>query len=494
MTPDPFESNVADDDAGTRDTTPGPDLPPLAGRLPDRTAPPVLDSQPIAAPERHSDAKPPFAPPHVAGAPTGTPAGAVPQASAAVPADAWPAPPAPVRAEPPAEPAEPPAAAPADPWAEAPSPVPAEPPAEPAEPPATAPAAVPAAVPADPPAETPAGAWADAPETVPADPVAAAPAEASAEAPAAVSAAASAAASAENGEEAIRTLLWAAATERPVPEVAALVARLTETGELSSPADVALRAAAVSRPLDEVRQLVALLNESGYDMHQAETTLRAAAVGRPIEDIVELVNIIGADASSWRALGGTDAEGQPTAAPAASAPPRLDSAPAPVAEDSPKRLRGALKSARSPLDHALATGPGSHAPSPALRSALRWPAAAALFACGLIHLPTDVADLRSGGSASMVAVVVTVFCLVCGVWLAVRDSASAWAASAAGTVGLIGLHVLAGARTVDVLQSSLGSRFAWAQALAVLCGAAVIALAAAALLRHTRATGAADGT
>ncbi|MFE0734949.1 hypothetical protein [Streptomyces sp. NPDC058855] len=301
----------------------------------------------------------------------------------------------------------------------------------------------------------------------------------------------------ESGENAIHTLLWTAATERPVPEVAALVARLTASGEVSSPADVALRAAAVSRPLDEVRQLIALLNESGYDLHQAETTLRAAAVGRPIEDIVELVNIIGADSSGWRTTGGPEGEaargtdsGQGTAAERTPAPtltpPGADKAGA-------KRLRGALK-ARSPLDQALATGPGSHAPMTALRSGLRWPAVAALFACGLLHLPTDVAGLRSGGTAAMVSVVITLFCLLVGVLLAVRDSLSAWAAAAAVAVGLIGLHLLAGMRTVDLLTSSLGSRFAWAQALAVLSAAAVIALAATALLRHTKATGAADST
>ncbi|MFJ9575660.1 hypothetical protein ACIRQF_04585 [Streptomyces sp. NPDC101191] len=289
----------------------------------------------------------------------------------------------------------------------------------------------------------------------------------------------------ENGDEAIRTLLWTAATERPVTEVAALVARLKASGEMSSPADVALRAAAVSRPLDEVRELVILLNESGYDLHQAETTLRAAAVGRPIEDVVELVGIIGADGRRWRGDG--DGEGTARA-------PGVDAGPVPAGRPAPKRRRTPGTSTRSPLDHALATGPGSHVSSPALRSALRWPAAAALFACALVHLPTDVAGLRAGGNTAVLSVVVTVFCLVCAVWLAVRDSASAWAATAAGTIGLIALHVLAGARTVDVLHSSLGGRFAWAQALVVLCCAAVVALAAAALLRHTKAPDPADGT
>ncbi|MFJ9211989.1 hypothetical protein [Streptomyces sp. NPDC102264] len=59
----------------------------------------------------------------------------------------------------------------------------------------------------------------------------------------------------------IRTLLWTAATARPLDEVAALVSLLKRTGEVPNPGDEALRAAAVTRPLDEVRQLVALLNE-----------------------------------------------------------------------------------------------------------------------------------------------------------------------------------------------------------------------------------------
>ncbi|MET9949919.1 hypothetical protein ABZ135_00025 [Streptomyces sp. NPDC006339] len=481
MTPDPFDRNPADDGTGTRDTTPGPAPHPFPGQPPEHVTPPVLDAPPI-----------PLAPPGAGAEPTLEP-----------PVHPPAAPPIRPTADPPAEPpasAEPPAPVEASATAEPPVHPPVHPVAEPPAEPWAQPAAErTAGAPVETPAEVPVDAATETAAEPPHPPTAGRPAAgrptdgtpASAEPPTAAEVAATV--SDENGEEAIRTLLWTAATERPVPEVAALVARLKESGELSSPADVALRAAAVSRPLDEVRQLVALLNESGYDLHQAETTLRAAAVGRPIEDIVELVNIIGADGMSWRALGGGEADGQP-AEPAPS--PEAPAEAVAVAQEDPssKRLRGALKSAKSPLDHALAAGPGSHAPSPALRSALRWPAAAALFACGLIHLPTDVADLRSGGSASMVSVVVTVFCLLCGVWLAARDTASAWAASAAGTVGLIALHVLAGARTVDLLQSSLGSRFAWAQALAVLCGAAVIALAAAALLRHTKATGAADGT
>ncbi|MFE5511618.1 hypothetical protein ACFQ9J_13495 [Streptomyces sp. NPDC056529] len=278
----------------------------------------------------------------------------------------------------------------------------------------------------------------------------------------------------ESGDEAVRTLLTTAATERPVEEVAALVARLQETGELSSPADVALRAAAVTRPLEEVRELVALLNASGYDLHEAETTLRAAAVGRPIEDVVRLVGILGTEDTA-------PAASRPATAPAAT------SAPA-----APKRPRPADKRTGSHLDRALAVGPGSHSTSPALRSVLRWPAALALVACGLVHLPTDLTGLRSGGDTETLSVVVTVLCLVGGVWLAARDTLVAWAAAAGLGVAVIALHGVASARAVDLLGGSLGATSAWAKALALLGAVAVVAMAASTVIRHTRAAGAAD--
>lgn len=296
----------------------------------------------------------------------------------------------------------------------------------------------------------------------------------------------------ESGDEAIHTLLRTAATERPVDEVVALVARLEQTGEVSSPANVALRAAAVSRPLDEVRQLVALLNESGYDLHQAETTLRAAAVGRPIEDVVELVNILGTDGDDWRCTGGKDAEERKEGS-SQDGGAKAGAGAVPVVAAPPKRRRGSAGRTKSALDGALASGPGSHTTSLALRSALRWPAALALFACGLIHLPTDLASLRSGGYSETLSVVVTVLCLVFGVWLATRDTLVMWAAAAGLAVGVIALHALASVRTVDLLNGSLGATFAWAKAIALLSGAAVVALAGSALLHHTKATGATDG-
>ncbi|MEV4426976.1 hypothetical protein AB0K23_16635 [Streptomyces sp. NPDC049602] len=292
-----------------------------------------------------------------------------------------------------------------------------------------------------------------------------------------------------SGDEAVHTLLRTAATERPVEEVAALVARLQETGELSSPADVALRAAAVTRPLGEVRELLALLNASGYDLHQAETTLRAAAVGRSVEDVVQLVGILGADSSDWRPTAGGGEARKAGSGREGRARVGGDAAPAATTR---KRARGAATRQRSALDGALASGPGSHSASPALGSVLRWPAALALFVCGLIHMPTDLAGLRSGGDAQTLSVVVTVLCLACAVWLAARDTLIVWAASAGLAVVVIALHGVASARGGDLLGSSLGTTYAWAKALALLGAVGIVVLAGSALVRHARAAASAD--
>jgi hypothetical protein len=294
----------------------------------------------------------------------------------------------------------------------------------------------------------------------------------------------------ETGDEAIHTLLRTAATERPVPEVASLVARLQQTGELSSPADVALRAAAVSRPLDEVRQLVALLNESGYDLHQAETTLRAAAVGRPIEDVVALVNILGTDGSDWRAAGAGAKERNAGSGQDDGVKAGKDAVP--VVAAAQKRSRGSAKWTGSALDGALAEGPGSHTASSALRSALRWPAAVAMLACGLVHVPTDLADMRAGSSAEMLSVVVTVLCLLCGVWLAVRDTMIVWAAAVGLAIGVIVIHALESVGTVSLISSSLAFTYTWAKATALLSAVTVVLLAASSVVRYARTAGATD--
>ncbi|NKY14781.1 hypothetical protein, partial [Streptomyces somaliensis] len=295
----------------------------------------------------------------------------------------------------------------------------------------------------------------------------------------------------EDGDERIRTLIWTAATYRPLEEVAALVTQLKHTGAVDSPADEALRAAAVARPLEEVRRLVAMLNEAGHTLDETDTTLRAAAVGRPVEDVVQLVSILGADDGPEQP--------RPTAAPAG--PPDAGTEGGglqPVPEDPrvrpPRSVAAATAAAagKSPV-RVLTPEPVGGGTVPASRSALRWPAAAALFVCGVLHLPADFAAMWSGGYAHAVALVIAVLCLVLGEWLVVRDTVRVWGSAAVLSIGVVALHGMAGSSGVGLLQSSLGRSWTWSGAAAVTCAMLTALLAGSALLRRQREADAADG-
>lgn len=256
------------------------------------------------------------------------------------------------------------------------------------------------------------------------------------------------------GGEPRRTLLWTAATTRPLDEVASLVRLLKETGEVPSPGDEALRAAAVGRPLEEVRRLVGLLNEPPHGVGEADTALRAVATDRPIEDVAELVAILGVDKAAR-----AEQPAQPV-----TVEPREPAAPQPQATLAVK------------------------APAPsAMGSPLRWPAAVALLVIGTIHLPADFAGLRSGDVGSAVSLGIAVLCLVLAIVLTVQDTVWTWAASAAAGIGTVALHsVASGFGSVDLLRHSLGNEFGWATTAAVCCAVLAAVLAGSALLRRQK--------
>lgn len=326
----------------------------------------------------------------------------------------------------------------------------------------------------------------------------------------------------ESGDEPIRTLLWTAATYRPLEEVAALVMLLKRTGEVPNPGDEALRVAAVARPIDEVMQLVGMLNEPPHEIDEADTTLRAAAVGRPIEEVAQLVSFLGTHENEppFATAHRDTTRGKPAptlfARPAeqdrrdayAGSPEKDErddrenfeeqaaraargDAPSPEyvapwtsapAGPPPEVPRLAPAADRRPRDGSRDRRTESFTLRSSVGSPLRWPATAALLACGVIHLPTDFAALRSGGYADAVALVVTALCLVFGVWLAVADTARIWAASAATAVGIIAAHSLSGLGTVDLLRSSLGADFGWASLVAVGFAAVALVLSGVALM------------
>ncbi|MEU7568136.1 hypothetical protein AB0A99_19400 [Streptomyces fradiae] len=287
----------------------------------------------------------------------------------------------------------------------------------------------------------------------------------------------------EDSDERMRTLIWTAATYRPLEEVVALVTQLKEARAVDSPADEALRAAAVARPLEEVRQLVAMLNEAGHTLDENDTTLRAAAVGRPIEDVVQLVAILGtaqgrplAPEAAAAGAAGTTAGGQPVPQDPCLRPPR--SATAATAATASAT---AARTADGPDGWANGGANGT-----AQRSVLRWFAAAALFVCGVIHLPTDFGALWSGGYADGLALAVALLCLVLGEWLIVRETARVWASAAVLSIGVVALHGMAGSSGVALLGNSLGSGWAWAGAAAVASAMLTALFAGLALLRRQR--------
>ncbi|MFJ1747610.1 hypothetical protein ACIOJD_15355 [Streptomyces sp. NPDC088116] len=310
------------------------------------------------------------------------------------------------------------------------------------------------------------------------------------------------------GAEPIRTLLWTAATVRPLEEVAALVSLLKRTGEVPSPGDEALRAAAVSRPVAEVRQLVALLAEAPHEVDEADTTLRAAAVGRPIEDVAQLVTILGSDESDGPPTSRSETRSQAHSGvrsgvrseALSNARSDQDGAAGAVRHGGSKPAGGRAPEPGVPARH-LAEGPritaglaalacaetANRDASPAVRSALRRPAAIMLLSCGMIHLPTDFTALRSGGLSDMLALAFTGLCLILGVWLAVQDTVRIWAASGATAVGIITAHSLSGAGGLHLPASGVGDSFAWAKVSAVACAVLTSVLAGAVLMRREKA-------
>ncbi|MET9604330.1 hypothetical protein ABZZ17_04585 [Streptomyces sp. NPDC006512] len=264
--------------------------------------------------------------------------------------------------------------------------------------------------------------------------------------------------------EPIRTLLETAATCRPVEEVTALVSLLKQTGQLPDRGHEALRAAAVSRPVHEVRHMVALLGEHPHEEGEADVTLRAAAVGRSIEDVALLVSILGPDGTPR-----TDRAQAP-------APPP----PAPAAErawgDPVKRERDPGRGAPRP---APARNPAR--PQGPLRHLLRWPTAAVLLLCGVVHLPGDLALRPAPGPGDLPALAVALLCLGLGALLAVRDTALVWRAAAVTALAVVALHVVGGVVFYDPLDGALGGPHAWAGIATVLCAGAAALLAGVAL-------------
>ncbi|CAG7658464.1 hypothetical protein [Actinacidiphila bryophytorum] len=281
-------------------------------------------------------------------------------------------------------------------------------------------------------------------------------------------------------EEPIRTLLWTAATSRPLSEVAALVGLLKRNtrsrGRRSNDGDEALRAAAVARPVGDVRQLVALLSESPNSTGEAATTLRAAAVGRPIEDVAELAGIL-------------DSPDAQDPADGRNSPDTQDLSPAP-GPASPAATGTLGSAAQVPSTAVAVRQPQPRTAARRTHPALRWAAVALLLAVGLLQLPADAAGLRAGTYTDAVSAALAVVCVAAGVLLAVRDVLWAWALAAAAAVAVLLAHLLPAALgTSPTLVHSVAAAPAGAGVARAVCAAAALAalaLSAAATLRTLR--------
>ncbi|MCZ0975458.1 hypothetical protein O1L55_37890 [Streptomyces albulus] len=329
-----------------------------------------------------------------------------------------------------------------------------------------------------------------------------------------------------------RTLVWTAATTRPVEEVAALVELLKRSGDDPNPGDEALRVAAMTRPVSEVGPLLALLGEAPHTAEASYEALRAAAVGRSVDEVAQLIKLFDraqdgqvpspepsdgdpyhdshADTASMATTSlpvhndpyadpygdpysdpyghpgsdhgygaqGSDhgyaAQGPGGASRRCRTPRRGPSAPLAGRQRAARRLAGH----GAPTQHGPAVGG-------VLRSVLRWPAAAALALCGLSHLPLGAAETQGGASDALSMAVAVVYLLLAG-FLAVRDTSAVWIASAAAAVTVIVLHALSRAGVLVPLRSSLGNASMWPELLAVALAIVSAGLAGAALLLRPR--------
>ncbi|MFF4852200.1 hypothetical protein [Streptomyces sp. NPDC001194] len=320
----------------------------------------------------------------------------------------------------------------------------------------------------------------------------------------------------------------------------------TPTG--TEPIRTLLETAGTCRPLEEVAQLVNLLEETGQGPGHGHQTLRAAAVGRPVQDVALLAGILGTDEDRVphsdpppTARGPEPAHPVPPAhpgstdrSPAAAAPrepvqavpvvpsvhparpPAVPAGPAePRPRDGRRRARRPGQPAEEPFDdpyederyeslaeyrrqHGRGPDGGRATAAPArsgpLRHRLRWPVAAALLVCGVLHLPSDVTALSSGTPTAFPPLLATVLCLGLGALIAVRDTAGAWRAAAVGALAVVALHVVGGLAAFDPLEGAVSASLTWAGVAAVFCAAAAAVLAGLALgNRSPRARAGAGG-
>ncbi|RKT02664.1 hypothetical protein BX286_0573 [Streptomyces sp. 3211.6] len=110
---------------------------------------------------------------------------------------------------------------------------------------------------------------------------------------------------------------------------------------------------------------------------------------------------------------------------------------------------------------------------------LRWPTAAALLFCGVLHLPGNLAQPPEPGR--LVPLAVALLCLPLGALLAVRDTPAVWRGAAVATLAVVALHIVGGVAYFNPLDGTLGAPYPWAGVATVLGAATAAILAGVAL-------------
>lgn len=253
----------------------------------------------------------------------------------------------------------------------------------------------------------------------------------------------------------------AVGVNRSVDDVTRLVVLLTRPPRDGASADEAIRAAAETRPVEDVTRLMALLQQAPLEPHCGQEAVRAAATGRPVEELVELIGRLA-----------EERKGTPT--PQATEP-------AVPADDADQDGNPADLSA---LVHPRPAGPPV------------WPGhltAVALLLCAAAHFPVhqDGVSLRRHG----LVLALSGLCLLLGLLVAVRPAVPVLAAAVLVPAALAAAQLYASRFDSGRLSGALDLALApsWIAGLAAVCAAlAALTALVVRLASHTPGRSAAD--
>ncbi|MDQ0585074.1 hypothetical protein [Streptomyces rishiriensis] len=183
----------------------------------------------------------------------------------------------------------------------------------------------------------------------------------------------------EGGADAAFGVLRVVGTDRPLEDVPRLVAVLSRPPYHAEHAGHMIRAAAESRSVEEVTRLLELLHRAPLEPHCGEEAVRTAATHRPVEEVVELVERLARERAGLMAPPSTAPQGEGPPVPSLTDPAGAGLRPAqpPPAQDPAQApAPGPAQAPRTPAGR-----PGAFVPWPA------WAAALALVLCGAAYLP-----------------------------------------------------------------------------------------------------------